>query len=188
MVGRQRFYFDKGPGIVRAGDAEVDFGLIPSLDSTILRGFKIGFAAVSKFQKDDDPTLILPENVATISPRISYSSGANSLTVECAYKVNDPSAVNQQIYRPGQALIAIFSHSGNRYGYTLGAKGIDNLDFRSDRNASLNDLLIGYLPALTPPLTYLLTTLYPYATQPRGEMGLSGDFFYRFDAETPIGG
>ena len=188
MVGRQRFYFDKGPGLVRAADAELDFGLVPNLDSTLLSGLRVGVAAVSKFQKDEDPTLRLPENVASVSPRITYVRGLTNFTVEYAYKVNDPSAVNAQIYRPGQALIGLLSHASANYGFTLGAKRIDNMDFRSDRNASLNDLLIGFLPALTPPLTYRLTTLYPYATQPRGEMGLQGDFFYRFYPETPLGG
>jgi hypothetical protein len=53
------------------------------------------------------------------------------------------------------------------------------MNFRSDRTAQNNDLLINYLPALTRQHTYnLAATIYPYATQPNGEMAYQGDITY----------
>jgi len=188
IVGTQRNYFAKGPGIVRGADIEWHLGELAGLDSSVLAPLTVGIAGVTKYQRDDDPTLKLPENVATFAPRLKYQGRRFSLTAEYAWKANDPSAANYRIYRDGQALWTQLGYAGNQFGFTLAAKRIDNMDFRSDRTAAFNDLLINYLPALTPQLTYRLTTLYPYATQPTGEMGLQADIFYRFAPGSPLGG
>ena len=188
MVGTQRYFFDHSPAIVRAADLQwrlIDF---PGLDSSALAPVTVGLAAVSKYQKDDDPLLVLPENVATISPRLRYDGKRWNVNLEYAWKANDPSTPNNLIYRDGQAAWAQVGYAGDRIGFTFAAKRIDNMDFRSKRSESANNLLINYLPALTPQLTYRLTTLYPYATQTTGEMGLQGDLFYRFAPGTPLGG
>ena len=188
FVGKQRFYFDQGPGIVRGIDAEFSINeLIPKLELSTTK-ITAGIGAVSKFQEDDDPNLNLPENVAAFSGRAKVTRNAFSIEGEYAYKANDPGFSNALIYRPGQALFLTGGFSGNGFGVSLGAKRIDNFDFRSNRNASLNDLLINYLPPLTPQHTYRLATLYPYATQPLGEMGGQADVFYNAKEGSVIGG
>ena len=188
MVGTQRFYFGHGPGLVRAADLQWRLSDLPGMDSSALAPLTLGVAAVSKYQRDDDPTLRLPENVATVAPRLRYDGRRFTANLEYAWKANDPSNVNNKIYRNGQALWAQIGYGGDQLGFTVAAKRIDNMDFRSDRTASLNDLLINYQPALTPQLTYRLTTLYPYATQTTGEMGIQADFFYRLKPGSPLGG
>lgn len=188
IVGKQRFYWDKSPGTVRGLDAEFFLNeMFPSLESSSTK-ILIGVAGVSKFQTDDSPTFKLPENVASFSGRTKITDGAFSLDAEYAWKANDPSYTNNNIYRPGQALLVTTGYSARGFGVSLGAKRIDNFDFRSGRGASLNDLLINYLPPLTPQHTYRLATLYPYATQSLGEMGVQMDVFYNAKESSLIGG
>jgi hypothetical protein len=188
FAGKQRFYFDKGPGIVRGIDAEFSINeLVEKLNLSPTR-IVLGAGAVSKYQVDDNPSLKLPENVAAFSGRAKISRNAFNLDAEYAWKANDPSFSNNLIYRPGQALLITGGYSASGFGISLGAKRIDNFDFRSNRNSSLNDLLINYLPPLTPQHTYRLATLYPYATQPRGEMGFQADVFYNAKEESWLGG
>jgi len=193
FVGKQRFYFDQGPGIVRGADVEFSINdLIPGFKESPTR-INTGFGAVGKYQADDNPGLKLPENVSAFSGRAKISRNAFSLDAEYAYKINDPSFANRQIYnreiyRSGQALQLTGSYSQNGFGLSLGAKRIDNFDFRSDRNAAFNDLIINYLPPITPQHTYRLATLYPYATQALGEMGAQVDVFYKAPAGSSFGG
>jgi hypothetical protein len=73
-------------------------------------------------------------------------------------------------------------------GASVSAKRVDNMDFRSDRTATGNVLNLNFLPPITKQHTYQLVTIYPYATQPNGEVGLQADFFYTFKPGTPLGG
>ena len=188
FVGKQRFYFDQGPGIVRGVAADFSINeLIPKFELSATK-ITAGIAAVSKYQEDDDPNMVLPENVAAFSGRVKVARSAFSFEAEYAYKANDPGFSNGLIYRPGQALFLTGGISGEGFGISLGAKRIDNFDFRSGRNASFNDLLINYLPPLTPQHTYRLATLYPYATQPLGEMGAQADIFYNAKEGSLVGG
>lgn len=129
---------------------------------------------MSKYQKDQDPTYNLPLNVGASSARISMNSGGWSLSSEYAYKINDPSTSNGFIYKEGQALLVNAGYTRKGLGITLGAKRIDNMGYRSDRYSVGNTLIINYLPALTKNHTYILSALYPYATQPNGEFGFQG--------------
>lgn len=62
------------------------------------------------------------------------------------------------------------------------------MDFRSDRNSSGNNLILNYLPALTKQHTYSLAAVYPYATQPNGEIGFQAELFNRYKPGTTLGG
>jgi len=62
------------------------------------------------------------------------------------------------------------------------------MDYRSSRRSQLTDLVLNYLPAVTKQYTYRLLTLYPYATQPNGEIGVQADVLYTFPKGSFIGG
>lgn len=188
FVGKQRYYWDKGPGTVRGMDLEFSLNeLIPAMELSPTKVI-LGLGGVSKYQMDNSPSLKLPENVAAFSGRTKVTHKGFNLDAEYAVKANDPSFSNHQIYRPGQALLVTTGYSTRGFGASLGLKRIDNFDFRSNRDASLNDLLINYLPPLTPQHTYRLATLYPYATQPLGEMGSQLDIFYNAKEGSVLGG
>jgi hypothetical protein len=188
LIGDQRFYFDKSQGKVRGFDAEVNLNdLIPAWD-TIATKVSFGGSFVSKFEADNDPVLKLPENVPTAGGRFNITRKAINLSAEYAHKLNDPSEINGNIYKNGDALWTSISYSPKNFGLVAQFKRIDNMNFRSSRTATLNDLMINYLPAGTPQHTYRLASIYPYATQPNGEIGLQLDLMYNFEEGTLLGG
>jgi len=188
LIGEQRLFFEKGPGIVRGADAELNFNEVFARFEDSPNRWSIGVSGISKYQRDQDPLFVLPENVAAFSGRINFSGKALAFNAEYAWKVNDPSAENNLIYRPGQALIVSGSYSFSGFGLLLSAKRIDNMGFRSDRNATGNDLNINYLPAMTRQHTYALTAMYPYATQPNGELGFMAETNFKIPAKSLLGG
>jgi hypothetical protein len=188
LIGQQRYYWEKGDGIVRGVDAEISvnelFDSLASFDHHLI----IGASFVSKYQKDEDPLYKLPENVGAFAGRINYSYKGFSLAGEYAYKSQDPSADNNLIYKKGNALLVNANYSQPGFGAMFQYKWVDNMSFRSDRNAQLNDLQINYLPAISKNHAYAFAAMYPYATQINGECGFQGEVFYKFRKGTFIGG
>ncbi|MBL7928581.1 MAG: hypothetical protein JNL47_03765 [Bacteroidia bacterium] len=188
MIGRQRSFMDYGPGLVRGADGDINLNeLLPSMSEKKTR-LIAGGAFVSKYQTDDDPIYILPQNVSAYSVRWQLSREPVSFSGEYASKINDPNFDNGYIYKKGEALYVTIGYTAKNLGVSVSAKRIDNMSFRSDRTAILTNLAINYLPAITKQQTYRLATLYPYATQPNGEMGAQGELFYNFKKGTTLGG
>jgi hypothetical protein len=187
LVGKQRFYYEHGPGIVRGIDGEFYLNDFLRKISDKKLHVTLGGSFVSKFQPDDDPVYILPENVGAGAGRVSISHGGFLFKSEYAYKSQDPSADNGYIYKTGEALLLSMNYSKKGFGLFLNAKRVDNMSFRSDRNAKLTDLNINNIPATAKTHTYALATLYPYASQPNGEMGMQGEFNYRFNRNSFLG-
>lgn len=198
IIGTQRLAFDKGTvqgtGLVRGIDGEISLveafpGAFPSWAE---KGntFTLGGSFVSKFQPDQDPLLELPENVGLWAGRAHYTNAKWDFYTEYAYKINDPNGSNNLIYKPGQALMANVSYSVRGLGVRAGAHTYDNMTFQSDRGApTLFDLNINYLPALAKQHSYNLpATLYPYATQPNGEVAYQGEVFYKIKRGSKLGG
>lgn len=130
----------------------------------------------------------LPENVATWSGRMNITHGGFGLYGEYAYKINNPSAFNEYSYRPGQALYVTASYSQKGFGVTLAAKRIDNMSFKSKMTTTDNALDISFIPPLSKQHHYSLPSLYPYASQPNGEMSLKGNVIYTIPRNTALGG
>jgi hypothetical protein len=189
VYGYQRFFFDKGEGIVRGGDIEISVNDVFKKMNDMKTRFVIGGSVISKYQDDkDDPVYNLPENVAAFAGRGNLVNGGFNLGVEYAYKINDPNASNNRIYKPGEALLVQATYSRKGFGVLLAAKRIDNMDFRSDRTAVGNALIINFLPPLTKQHAYSLPSMYPYATQPNGEIGLEGQVIYTIKKKSKLGG
>ena len=193
IMGKQRESFDSGvkygEGIVRGIDGELSINdFIPSLSEAKTRVI-LGGSFVSKFRPDQNSQFNLPENVGASAGRFNINRGKVSLAGEYARKINDPSADNGYIFKEGEAFYAQTAFSTKGFGLTLSAKGNDNMSFRSDRGAAQSVLQMNYLPALTRQHTYnLLATLYPYATQPNGEVAFQGELVYKLKKNTFLGG
>lgn len=198
IIGTQRLAFSngfkQGVGIVRGLDGEISLveafpHLFPKLaeKGNVL---SIGGSFVSKYQPDRDPLLELPENVALMAGRAHYVNTRWDIYTEYAYKINDPNGSNRFIYKPGQAVMANVTYSMRGLGISAGAHTYDNMVFQSDRGApTLFDLNINYLPTLAKQHSYNLpATLYPYATQPNGEVSYQGEVFYLFKRGSKLGG
>jgi hypothetical protein len=188
LIGYQRDFFSKGEGIVRGVDAEWAINESLKNGDSLVTKWIVGGSFVSKYQDDLDPIYILPKNVGAGAGRITMIRKNLTLSGEFAYKTNDPSATNQFIYKTGSASLLTATYAEKGFGFTLAAKRIDNMSFRSDRTATLNSLIINYLPAMTKNHTYILAALYPYATQPNGEYGLQGEMFFNLKPGKFLGG
>jgi hypothetical protein len=190
-------YFDRGPGIVRGADAELDIKQL--LDSALGLPanftFSLGGSAVSRYLRDDDADLQLPENTAALAGRLNLGYGGFNLFAEYAWKSQDPANYNQlfdqfTVYNRGSGLLLSASYSQKGFGATLSAKRLEMMDFRSARQAdfSFNEVPINFLPPLARQHTYRLQTLYLYATAPNGEIGLQGDVVYTVPKGSALGG
>jgi hypothetical protein len=194
VIGKQRFAFDSrtinGPGLVRGFDAEVDLRELLDSAWTSASNLVIGGSFVSKYQDDRDPLLELPQNVGAWALRLNYTTPRWNIYGEYAYKINDPNGKNGFIYKPGEAAMVNATYSVKGFGATVGAHSFDNMFFQSDRAAPTPfDLNINFLPPLTKQHTYNLpATLYPYATQPNGEVSAQAEVFYKFKKGTALGG
>ncbi len=200
LVGTQRFFWepykDDNRAVVRGFDGEFYLNeIFKGLSSSKTR-IIIGGSFVSKYQQVEhefcaDTVLYkckMPANVAAYAARINLNHGGFSLKGEYAYKINDPSELNNFIYKNGEALYLSSSYSQKGFGVILSAKRIDNMSFKSDIYEQTNALNINYLPPITKQYVYSLAAIYPYAIQPNGEMGIQGQVFYTIPKKSKIGG
>ncbi len=206
IIGRQRLAFSKNnlgfsnviyKGLIRGLDGEINLNETFDKLSGWKHVFNLGFSFVSKYQPADDhyvslgDTLLklqIPENVAAFSSRLNYSFKNFIFSAEYAFKSADPSADNNFIYKNGNALFTNFSYSRSGLGILVSFLAIDNFSFRSDRNATINDLNINYIPDITRNHTYSLAAIYPYASQNTSEVGVAVEITKKFKRKTFLGG
>ena len=195
VFGKQRYYWEWGDGLVRGVDAELNFNSIIKSFAESKTRITIGGGFVSKYEKDetipaDKPEykLKLPLNIGAGSVRIDITHGGWALQAEYARKGQDPNAVNNYIYREGEALFVSAGYSQRGFSANIQAKRVDNMVFKSVRGEKGEMLYINYIPSITKQHTYAFLSMYPYATQATGEMGLQGDVIYKIKKGTALGG
>lgn len=191
-IQRKNFDFEylKRKDHVRGIDGEISLTeLIPQMSE---KGFStsLGASFVSKYEKDEDPTFILPQNVATWGTRLNFGWKGLRFEGEYARKINDPNATNEYIYKPGEALFASLTYSMKGFGISTSFIRADNMDFRSQRGtpANLALLNINYIPAINRQYSYQLISNYSYASQPNGQVGAQCQINYQIPKKTKIGG
>ena len=194
IYGKQRLSFEDGKlvhgeGLVRGFDGEINLNdAFKKLENFPLN-MSFGASFVSKYQVDNEPDLILPENVGAYGGRAKFRYKNIALDGEYIIKEQDPSNENNKIYNFGHASVINLSYTKKGLGILLSGKSVDNMSYRSDRSKDLQDLLINYLPSLNKTHTYnLVSTLYPYVTQLLGEVAFQADVLYTFKKGTKMGG
>ncbi len=194
VYGKQRLSFQEGriihaEGITRGFDGEVNLNQVFKGLSKSAFKVTIGGSFVSKYQKDDRQDLNLPENVGAYGGRVDLRYKRFTLGGEYIMKGQDPSVDNNFNYNLGQAALVNFGYSQKGLGIMLSAKSVDNMSYRADRNKDLQDVFINFLPAMNKTHTYnLVATLYPYATQPVGEIAYQAEILYTIKRKTKLGG
>ncbi|MBP6871267.1 MAG: hypothetical protein KBC43_04615 [Bacteroidales bacterium] len=201
LIGTQRYYWerfeDDNRGVVRGFDGELmlndAFKAMKEKKTRII----LGGSFVSKYEKMRTKSLVvdtvkyeyqLPENVAAAAGRLTISNGGFNFYSEYVYKFNNPSAYNNFIYKPGEALLASLSYSQKGLGIFVAAKRIDNMSYKSKMTELNNVLDINYIPPLTKQFVYSLENVYPYATQLNGETAFQGQVVYTVPKGTKLGG
>ena len=201
IIGKQRYYWDDiwqtENGLVRGVDGEFSLNeMIPSFEYSPVR-LTLGGSFVSTYEKagtqyatlnGDSYKLNLPENIGTGAMRFNFGYKAFALSGEFAFKGQDPNAVNNYIYRKGNAQLLSAEYTIKGLGIRLEGKRIDNMSFKSKRTETGNMLNVNYLPAITRNHTYSLMAMYSYATQINGEIGFSADIMYKIPKNTFLGG
>lgn len=188
LIGKQRKFFENTNSIIRGGDVELYVNdLVPSMNEAKTK-LTLGGSVVSRFQEDDDVQLVLPQNVSSFSGRARVLRGGFNFDAEYAYKINDPNSTNDNSYNTGNALFLNAAYSRKGLGVTTSFKRLDNMDFRSERSVALQELTLNFLPPISRFHTYRLPTLYPYATQPNGEIGFQASVYYTIPRKTKLGG
>jgi len=194
VYGYQRFAFEKGrvvhsDGIVRGIDGQVNLNRAINFLKGKKLNVTLGGSFVSKYQRDNNSDLILPENVGSYGGRLGLRYGKFNLDGEYIIKEQDPSQDNAYIYNFGHAAVINAGYSRKGLGIILQAKSVDNMSYRSDRTKQLQNVLINYLPAMNKTHTYnLVSSLYPYATQPVGEIAFQGEVLYTIKRGSKLGG
>lgn len=193
VYGKMRRTFDDGlvnsDGLVRGFDGSIDFSSFMNLLADSKFKLTLGGSFVSKYQKVTHPTYNMPQNVGSYGGRIEMKYSRFFFNAEYVMKENDPSSDNNYIFNNGHAAYVNFGYSQKGLGIILYGKSIDNMSYRVDPNAKLTSLNMNFLPALTRSHTEnLAASLYPYATQPLGEVAYQIDVFYKIPKDTKLGG
>jgi hypothetical protein len=207
LIGHQRDYwtpYENGNrGIVRGVDAE--FSLNETFSSLADKKTQmiLGASFVSKYEKMTSKTLLrtineegdfevyeyqLPANVGAFAGRINIINGGWNFQTEYAKKMSNPSALNNYIYKEGHGLYSTLSYSRKGLGIEFSAKRIDNMGFKSRMTEKENILDINFLPPLTFQHHYSLASMYPYGTQPNGELSVHGGIEYTMMKNSVLGG
>jgi len=201
VYGVQRYYWepykDYNRGIVKGADGEFYLNdIFPGMKDAAVK-LTLGASFVSDYQQGttkDIPSngkllsLKMPENVSNYGGRFNLNIGNFNWFTEYAHKINDPNARNNYIYKNGDGLFTNLSYSKPGLGITVMSKWIDNMSYKSNRVVTNNMVNINYLPSITKEHTYALASMYPYSTQPDGEVGISGTVTIHFPKKSALGG
>ena len=208
LAGKQRRYWecytDHAWGWNYAKDAVGGVDLTLHIDewSKVMQEknmyLSVGGSYVSKYEQQDTIiTLIdnvqymynLPRFVGAGDVRAEWQMKGWDVSVEYAYKANDPSNDNGFSYRHGDALLASLSYSRKGLAVLAQVKRSDNMSFRSERLRTGLAGRLNLLPAFAQQHTYALAALYPYATQyADGEWAFQGEVRYTCPKKSPLGG
>ena len=172
LVGTMRTFWEQSDGLIRAAD--INFNTNDVFENLLPTDVVLTFGGsfVSRYQNDNNSLLKLPENVFAWSARSSLNTSLFAFNGEFAYKYNDPNATNRYSYNPGTALYLTASVYPQDLGLNVSYHRLDNMDFRADRDAVGQTLQLNFIPPLSKLYTYRLLTMYPYATQFNGEVGV----------------
>ncbi|MEI7725735.1 MAG: DUF6029 family protein [Bacteroidota bacterium] len=201
VYGVQRYYWepykDYNRGIVKGFDADFYLNdIFKSLNDAKVK-LTLGGSFVSDYQQGTTKNipsngkileLKLPENVSNYGGRFNLNISNFNWFTEYAHKINDPNTMNNHIYKNGDGLFTNLSFSKTGLGISVMSKWIDNLSYKSDRSLTNNMLNINYLPSITKEHSYALASMYPYSTQPNGEVGISGTVTIHFAKKSALGG
>jgi hypothetical protein len=117
MIGNQRYYWTQGAGLVRGFDGELNINELDSALNNAKTKIIVGGSFVSTYQAANNATYNFPENVGASAGRISIINGGFSFYTEDAYIINDPNAINGDIFKPGNGALVRTGYS--QKGFSL---------------------------------------------------------------------
>ena len=198
LGGVQRRYWDWDTDSWVAGtDLEIDINQYSQKMRDNNVSWTIGGSYVLLNYEKNDQVIVpgtnyelnMPSKVNAFDVRSSLTVGNYNILAEYAWRSQDPSFDNGNIYRRGSAVLLSASYSSKGVSALIQAKRSENMSFRSDRSITGISGFINNMPAFAYQHTYSLPALYPYATQAApGEWAFQGEFGYNFKRHTALGG
>lgn len=190
IYGRTREIFDYSKALTRGVDAEINLiSLLKVKENEHTPSISLGGSYVSKYEEYTGPIDNFPATVNAMATRLDFNTNNFSLNAEYVSKGKDPHLVNNYSFKKGNALQLNTSFTKNNVGFSINARALSNIDFKSDRDQEFATIgPINYLPALTKQHDNLTSNIYVYSTQPKGEIGGQSDLYYTFKSGTKIGG
>lgn len=188
IAGSPRYFMERSPGQVWGVDAE--WNVFKKEKNELTNLLNIGASYVSRFMRYYGADPHFPQQVHAFATRISGQWKQLAYTSEWVSKSIEANFPNDYIKKSGRIfyLKTDWQDPTNRVGLQLQFRRLENADFKVNFNSSDAVASLNYVPALTRQHTNLLTSIYPHAVQPIGEIGGMIDGFLRFKKNTPLGG
>lgn len=188
VYGKQRKFFEFSDGVIRGADVQMNWNKLSGKPPKTENNFTTGLSVVSRY---DPYTGANPKIKATVdawSARFDFSSRSFYINAENVTKSNDAHVANFFYSTKGKALQVNSGLTKNNLGINVTLRRLENMDFRTDRNATQGEWLVNYLPALTRQHDYALANIYVYNAQPLGEIGGQADVLLKFKKGSGLGG
>lgn len=186
VYGKQRNFFDFSNGYIRGADIEMNWTEL--LKKKPLFTFSTGFSYVNRYDPYTGPNTDINPNVDAISTRANFSIGNFFMKIENISKSKDAHKVNLYYTTTGKALLVNAGYTMKNIGFNVNFRRLENMDYRTDRNAVQGQYLVNFIPALTKQHHYSLSNIYIYNAQALGEIGVQTDLDINFPKKSFIGG
>lgn len=186
VYGKQRKNFDNSEGTIRGAD--LNWQLVNKTVADKYTSLRFGASFVSRYQQYTGPDPDFKPTVNAFSSRVEFQQNNSSYSIEYVAKSKDQHLVNNQLTNIGKALLINYGYSKKNIGFTLNMRRLENMDFRTDRNADQGLLLVNYIPALTKQHEYYLANIYVYNAQSFAEIGGQADLLIKFPKASKLGG
>jgi hypothetical protein len=187
VYGKQRKYFDFSDGVVRGVDGQINWTKLSKV-KTPKGSFSTGLSIVSRYDEYLGSNPNIKPTVDAFSVQANYVSDNFYFNAERVSKSNDAHFANNFLTMKGNALQLNTGFSKNTLGVNLTLRRLENMDFRTDRNAVQAEYLTNFLPAITRQHDFALSNIYVYNAQAIGEIGGQIDLNYKFKKGTGLGG
>lgn len=189
VYGRQRQYFEYSDGIIRGADITMNWNKVnPGKVSTSDNQFTTGFSVISRYEPYTGADPKIKTTADAWAARFDFNNSDFYVNGEFVSKSSDAHFANSFYTMKGRAVLLNAGITKNNLGINGTFRRLENMDFRTGRNATQGELLVNYLPALTKQHDFSLSNIYVYNAQALGEIGFQGDVAYNFLKGSSIGG
>ena len=182
VYGKPRKLFEQADAIVRGIDGTIDLTKGGENRTRI----SVGGSYVTRYQEYTGPDPDFPATVKAGSLRLDVTGKSTTVNLEYVNKSSDPHLLNSFDKSKGSALLFHANWVGKNKGFSLTYRGMKNMDFRGEREASGSLLPVNFIPALTKQHDYLTTNIYVYNAQSLGETGGQAELFFLLNKDNRL--
>ena len=185
LHGKQRLNFNKSEGLLTAANTEVQ--ILGNKDDA-KHFLTIATSFVNRQQAYRGPLTTVPKTTNAAELSVKYNNQTTTIEGSYTLKGYDPHNANFDNINNGNSIFLNTTYTKNGLYLQGQVRRTQNMDFRTDRNATGNYLPINYIAPLTKPSDFSLVNIYVYAPQLISEVAAQLDAAYTFNEGTKIGG